>query len=118
MTKPRARFYETSPGVFSPLDDGVIAAPEPAGPAGSLAGATGWVPVSSVMALIKKWEDSANGWESSAQAYAGTGDHHLAHECGEWSRMAKDFVADLRAQMAAATVRQPAPNDRNEPRHE
>lgn len=117
MTKPRARFYEISPGIFSPLNAGEkgpseLATPVTAGP----------VPVVAAVAT-----GSSPGWNRELSALADEWDKHAwslkedeVRLRGEKSPLAEQFYArwavhrncaeDLRRKLASLNKRQPESN--------
>lgn len=79
-----------------------------AGPASSLAPATGWVPVSRVEALCRQWQnyEQSHRGPASSERFLSSGDMRHTYAADAY----KECVAMLRREIARATVRQPAPN--------
>jgi hypothetical protein len=85
---------------------------EPAGPASSLAVATGWVPVSSAERLVAAWLERAKFTSGCAASEAGAEKDFWKAKTAAYQLCAEQ----LRREIAAATVRQPAPNTEGETR--
>ncbi len=84
--------------------------PESAAPLGALASATCSLPVESVERLLAKWEARARGG-----AIVMGHNPSIGLDCGIAIAATQRCLDDLRAEMEAATVRQPAENDRDVP---
>ena len=74
----------------------------------------GWVPVSSAEALAAKWEKLYDELQARASKWEEEHPHH-----GDEGTRGEGYLScaqELRRQIAAVTVRQPAPNIAHEPR--